>query len=224
MSTVRVEIHGLRDGGFCYGGRTDPTINRDYPSILPGTSVSQLAWFRFCDEIDTTLKSIGPIKKKVSRTMLVALALIVALVIIIPILITQNPIDKYYVPEPYQYFFFIFAVTFVIFCALFFCRRGVRLSRKLRAVYNELQKICANARDQFSDVSFNFITHRLTNGTRSWYIRYIEVTVIGLANENDNRTLATTESSSVDEFIISPMTDTLTIDERLEEFRRINNT
>lgn len=219
MSTrlERIEIKGLKDGGFCCGNGTDATIKRSYPAILHHSNVSQVLWLGFCDQFDTTLKSIRPIKRQTSRAALIIFSLIGIAIICAPILITQTPIDKYLGRIWYAY---VFGVIFIIPCIFFFRLKG-NISRKMSKVFEELKFVCLNTSNQFSGVTFKFTTVRRTNGKKSWNDRYVDVEVDGFPVETDDNTVSTAGIVSLDEFIASPIRDGLTIDERLQELERM---
>ncbi len=203
----RVKILGLRGGGVCCGsGGREPTIKRDYPSILNRTGVDTLRWLSFCNRIDDALKPILVVKRQVKTMIQFLFGSVTTLIIVLAILITQTEIEKYLGK---LWYFYAFAAVYIVPLIIFFRIRGI-LSRKMRQVYDEVNAVCLDTTNQSSGVRFELLTIRKTNGKKIWYDRFIAIYVDGLITEADNNTTSTRSGSisietPLDEFTDSPV-------------------
>lgn len=202
MSVQRIKLLGLRGGGFCCGKETIPTIDRSFPSILRGTDVTQHSWTDFCDQSDSILEVLQPIKKRTTRLIFSLLSFLATMVMVAPILITQVEIKKY-LGAFWSFYFFIF--VFILPCFAFFRIKGYA-SQGMNGVFSELTTLCANKSSQFPGITFRFTTRRRTNGKKSWNERYIDIIVTGLSDENDNYTVPTDGYLSTDDSIALTVT------------------
>ncbi len=192
----RVKLKNLRGGGSCCGEGTDAKILRTYPTILnQSNNVREVVWNSFCDEIDDALKPVRQVKNFAKRMVFLLFAVMFGSVFVAAILISQTNIQEYIGNIWYFFVFsFIFFCPFIIFCSL----KGGHL-RRMDKVYGKIKEICLNKSNQFSDVNFNLIKIRNTNGKKVWYVRYILVTVAGSENETDDRTDPTGTDISISE-------------------------
>jgi hypothetical protein len=185
-AATRIKFVGLQSGVCCCGRGIDATIDRQYPSILQDTSntnVSQLSWMAFCDQIDAALKPISTIKRRLARIFTILFVLMVLATIGVSTLITQTPIETYLGKLWYMY---VFLVLYIVPCFTFLRTRGV-LSRQMQDIYDEIRMICLNTSNQYLGVTFRYQMIRQSDGSKSWYLRYIEITVAS----NDDITVPT---------------------------------
>ena len=203
MSLQRVKILGLRGETFCCKEGTDPTINRAFPSILRGTDVSQHSWSDFCDQSDSILKEIKPVKKRTAHMIYVLLSFVAIMVFIAPILVTQVAIENYLGS---LWFFYIFIFIGILPCVAFFRIKGY-VSRGLNDVFSELTTLCANKSSQFRGITFRFTTLHRSYGGKTRKERYIDIIVTGLSPENDDYTVPTDGYISADDTSGSPLRD-----------------
>lgn len=163
-------------------------IDRSFPGIL-ADKMSNSAWLAFCDEVDTVLEPLTPMKQKVKRGLILTTVASIGLFAALAIMgATGSVITSSGVSPVYIGFFIACAVVPMAFQ----CSTMRTVMSQTTRIMENLQRVLNTESAKRSDVSFHIRTERYYTGNHrnSTGTNYIECsvgsTVIPMGGGNSN--------------------------------------
>ena len=163
-------------------------IDRSFPGIL-ADKMSNSAWLAFCDEVDTVLEPLTPMKQKVKRRLILTTVASIGLFAALAIMgATGSVITSSGVSPVYIGFFIACAVVPMAFQ----CSTMRTVMSQTTRIMENLQRVLNTESAKRSDVSFHIRTERYYTGNHrnSTGTNYIECsvgsTVIPMGGGNSN--------------------------------------
>lgn len=163
-------------------------IDRSFPGIL-ADKMSNSAWLAFCDEVDTVLEPLTPMKQKVKRRLILTTVASIGLFAALAIMgATGSVITSSGVSPVFIGFFIACAVVPMAFQ----CSTMRTVMSQTTRIMENLQRVLNTESAKRSDVSFHIRTERYYTGNHrnSTGTNYIECsvgsTVIPMGGGNSN--------------------------------------